>query len=156
MLFNKLMRRAGLILAATLILIQAVPYGRSHSNPPVTAEPKWDSPETRALAKRACYDCHSNETTWPWYSRIAPVSWLIQHDVQDGRRHLNFSEWDRPQRRAAQAGRQIEEGEMPPWFFLPMHPEARLSSSEKESLRRGLAAIAAEIPSPPGLQNKSQ
>jgi hypothetical protein len=68
--------------AALLVaLIQAVPYGRAHSNPPVVSEPAWDSPRARELAVRACFDCHSNETVWPWYSNIAPVSWLIQSDV---------------------------------------------------------------------------
>jgi hypothetical protein len=57
---------------ALFALIQVVPYGRSHTNPPVQSEPKWDSPQTRALAVRACYDCHSNETTWPWYTNVAP------------------------------------------------------------------------------------
>ena len=76
-------------------LIQLVPYGRSHDNPPVTAEPQWDSPETQALVKRACYDCHSNETKWPWYSNVAPVSWLVQNDVNEGREHVNLTEWDR-------------------------------------------------------------
>jgi hypothetical protein len=74
-------------------LIQLVPYGRDHTNPPVVAEPAWDSPQTRALAVRACFDCHSNETVWPWYSNVAPASWLVQRDVDDGRRRLNWSEW---------------------------------------------------------------
>ena len=144
--FKRLLKRAAVGAAATLVLIQVVPYGRTHTNPPVTAEPKWDSAETRELTKRACYDCHSNETTWPWYSQIAPVSWLVQRDVVDGRRHLNFSEWDRNQRRAREAGKQVTEGEMPPWFFLPLHPEARLSAVEKESLIRGLTVTVAPTP----------
>jgi len=70
----------GMVLAGGIVFIamQLVPYGHAHTNPPVTGEPKWDSPQTRELAKRACFDCHSNETDWPWYSNIAPVSWLIQ------------------------------------------------------------------------------
>ena len=59
------------------LLIQLVPFGRDHTNPPVVQEPNWDSPATRELAQRACFDCHSNETVWPWYSNIAPVSWLV-------------------------------------------------------------------------------
>jgi hypothetical protein len=78
-------------------LAQAVPYGRNHENPPVQAEPIWDSPRTRQLAKRACFDCHSNETTWPWYTNFAPFSWLAYNDVTGGRSALNFSEWNRPQ-----------------------------------------------------------
>ena len=66
-----------LILFAALLLIQAVPYGRNHNNPPVNREPGWDSPNTRAITKRACFDCHSNETIWPWYTWIAPFPGLF-------------------------------------------------------------------------------
>ncbi|MCA8913433.1 MAG: heme-binding domain-containing protein [Planctomycetes bacterium] len=121
-------------------LIQLVPYGRSHDNPPVTAEPQWDSPETQALVKRACYDCHSNETKWPWYSNVAPVSWLVQNDVNEGREHLNFSEWDRRQKHADDAAEEVRDGEMPLWVYLPAHPEARLTDAEKQQLITGLEA----------------
>ncbi|MCB9933207.1 MAG: heme-binding domain-containing protein [Planctomycetes bacterium] len=120
--------------------IQLVPYGRDHSNPPVTAEPQWDSTATRDLAKRACFDCHSNETVWPWYSHVAPVSWLLQRDVDEGRSKLNFSEWDKPQKEADEAAKEVREGEMPPWFYLPTHPEARLTDAEKQALIAGLEA----------------
>ena len=82
------------VLALVLLfgLIQLLPYGHNHNNPPVQQEPAWDSPQTQALAKRACYDCHSNESVWPSYSNVAPISWLVQHDVDDGRRRLNLSE----------------------------------------------------------------
>jgi len=79
------------LLVGVAIAIQAVPYGRHHGNPPVLAEPSWDSPQTRVLTARACFDCHSNATVWPWYSNIAPISWLVQHDVDEGRRAVNFS-----------------------------------------------------------------
>ncbi|MBS1857520.1 MAG: heme-binding domain-containing protein, partial [Acidobacteria bacterium] len=103
------------------VLIQFVPFGREHTNPPAVREPAWDSPETKSLVRRACFDCHSNETTWPWYSNVAPVSWLVQRDVNGGRRHLNFSEWDRPQRHARDVAAEVQGGDMPPWFYLPMH-----------------------------------
>ncbi|MFM2418631.1 MAG: hypothetical protein RL385_3354 [Pseudomonadota bacterium] len=125
-------------IGAFFVLIQLVPYGRSHENPPVRKEPVWDSPETRALAKRTCFDCHSNESTWPWYSHVAPVSWLVQHDVDEGREHLNFSEFDGPQRHAEDAAESVEEGEMPMAIYLPLHPEARLSPAEKAALVQGL------------------
>lgn len=124
--------------AAFLALIQAVPYGRAHSNPPVIAEPKWDSPRTRELAVRACFDCHSNETVWPWYTNIAPVSWLTQSDVSSGRETLNFSEWNRPQEQALEAADAAGEGEMPPWQYKLIHPKARLSAAEKVELVEGL------------------
>ena len=122
------------------VAIQFVPYGRRHDNPPVRREPAWDSPATRALAVRVCFDCHSNETRWPWYTFIAPVSWLTQRDVDEGRDALNFSEWDRPQKEAHESAETVREGEMPPWFYLLPRPYARLSAAERERLIAGLAA----------------
>ncbi len=119
------------------VLIQLVPFGRNHTNPPDAREPSWNSPETRELFHRACFDCHSNQTAWPWYSNVAPVSWLVQRDVNGGRSHLNFTEWDLPQRHAKDVTGQVKEGNMPPWFYLPMHPAARLSRAEKQALIDG-------------------
>src|SRR5580658_3263626 len=119
------------------ILIQVVPFGHSHTNPAVTKEPGWDSSDTATLFRRACYDCHSNETVWPWYSNVAPVSWLVQRDVNGGRNHLNFSEWDHPQKHAKDVTTQVKQGDMPPWFYLPMHPDARLSEIDKQALIDG-------------------
>ncbi len=126
------------------LLIQLVPYGKNHVNPPVIQEPNWDSPQTRALVVRACYDCHSNETVWPWYSNIAPISWLIQRDVEEGRQKLNFSEWNRPQEEADEVIETVREGEMPPRLYTILHPEARLSAAEREILIRGLEATLAK------------
>lgn len=120
------------------VAIQLIPYGHSHSNPPVAKEPAWDSAQTRELAKRACFDCHSNETTWPWYSNVAPFSWLMQDDVDGGRRHLNLSEWNRTQRHSHDAVKDIQEGDMPLWFYVPMHPKAKLTADEKSALINGL------------------
>ena len=130
--------RTGLVLVLAVVAIQFVPYGRDHVNPPVGAEPIWDSPETRALAKQACFDCHSNETEWPVYSRVAPVSWLIQHDVSEGRAALNFSEWQRPQEEATEAAEEVLEGEMPLRIYRLMHAHARLSAVDRERLAHGL------------------
>jgi mono/diheme cytochrome c family protein len=132
---------AGLAILAVVVLFglaQLVPYGRSHNNPPVVQSPKWDSQQTLDLAKQACFDCHSNETVWRWYSNIAPFSWLIQSDVDRGRRAINFSEWTGSSRRTAEMNRQISSGEMPPVIYLPIHPEAILSAAEKQQLIQGL------------------
>lgn len=129
---------------ALALLIQLVPYGRDHANPAVRQEPAWDSPQTRALAQRACFDCHSNATKWPWYSQVAPISWLVRRDVVAGRRHLNFSEFDRHQRNAGKAAREVAKGEMPMAIYLPAHPEARLSPAEKEALVAGLKLTLGE------------
>jgi mono/diheme cytochrome c family protein len=131
---------AALVGVGVLLAIQLVPYGRNHTNPPVTAEPGWDRPQTRALAARACYDCHSNETVWPWYSTIAPVSWLVQRDVDEGRRTLNFSEWERPQREAHESAKTVRKGEMPPWFYELGARGPRLTTAERSALAAGLAA----------------
>ena len=130
----------GVILAGVVLfgLIQLIPYGHNHTNPPVSQEVRWDSPQTRALAVRACFDCHSNETVWPWYSNIAPISWLIQHDVEDGRGKLNFSEWDKAQSGASKVVREIQSGSMPKFYYVPIHPSANLSETERNSLIEGL------------------
>lgn len=131
----------GLIgLVGLLVVIQAVPYGRAHVNPPVVAEPHWDSPATRALAVRACFDCHSNETVWPWFTSVAPISWLAERDVEEGRRKLNFSEWTGGGYEVGEMAETIREGEMPPVYFGWMHASARLSDYETQQLIQGLQA----------------
>jgi cytochrome c551/c552 len=116
--------------------IQLVRFDRT--NPPVTTD-LHAPPEVRNVLRRACYDCHSNETVWPWYSTIAPVSWLLHHDVTEGRETLNFSEWGAlaPTGKAEQRreiGDSVADGEMPLWYYLPMHPSARLSDADKRIL----------------------
>jgi hypothetical protein len=118
-------------------LIQLIPYGHNHTNPPATVEPAWNSPQTKELIHRACFDCHSNETLWPWYSNVAPISWLLQRDVNGGRSHLNFTEWDHPQKHGKDVAEQVKEGNMPPWFYLPMHPMAKLTDADKQALTDG-------------------
>jgi mono/diheme cytochrome c family protein len=125
-------------LVALALLIQLVPYGRDHTNPPVRLAPAWDSPQTRALAVQACYDCHSNETIWPWYSNVAPVSWLIQRDVDEGRSDINFSEWDRPQKETDEIVNSVRKGEMAPWTYPITHSTASLSPAERQALVQGL------------------
>lgn len=136
---------AGIAFAVLLALIQLVPYGRDHTNPPVGAEPAWDSPRTRELAARSCFACHGNTTKWPWYSNIAPASWLVQHDVEEARAKLNFQDWGRAEEQEAdEAAEVVAEGEMPLWYYLILHPRARLSDSEREPLSQGLRAIFGE------------
>ena len=132
--------RSLLVVAVLLLAIQFAPYGWDHTNPAVVAEPKWDTPRTRELFFRACADCHSNETKWPLYSRIAPVSWLVYNDVHEGRSKLNVSEWNRPQKDAHEAAEELQKGAMPLPIYLPLHPQARLSAGEKAELVAGLAA----------------
>lgn len=131
------------ILIAAFLLIQLVPYGRAHTNPPVINEPQWQDATTKDLVTRACYDCHSNESVWPWYSNVAPMSWLIQHDVDEGRQKMNFSEWGTREMEIGEIIEVVREGEMPPIQFTLIHAEARLSEAEKTQLISGLKASLA-------------
>ncbi len=144
------LRTAVIAVAVVVVLFVAIQFiPVPHTNPPVVSEPNWDSPQTRALAVRACFDCHSNETHWPLYSRIAPASWLIAQDVIGGRRRLNFSDWNgqaRFRRGESEIAETIAEGSMPPWFYLPLHPDARLSVTEKVELVQGLNNTIANSP----------
>jgi len=125
-------------LAIVFVGIQFVPYGHNHVNPPVTQGPKWDSPQTKQLMSAACMDCHSNETVWPWYSNIAPVSWLVQKDVEEGRVFVNVSELDQGGVDLNDMVGQIQKGRMPPLQFLPTHPEAWLTAAQKQQLIDGI------------------
>ncbi len=127
-------------LIALFVIIQFIPLAGAKINPPVIAEPKWNSEATKVLAQRACYDCHSNETKWPWYSNVAPVSWLVIHDTNEGRSVLNFSEWGVRGQEADGAAETVQEGTMPPRSYLPTHPAARLNVQEKAQLIAGLQA----------------
>jgi hypothetical protein len=131
--------RAGAVVAAIVVGgIQLVPYGHDHSNPPVTADAPWPDDATRAIAVRSCYDCHSNETDWPWYSNVAPMSWLVQHDVDKGRSKLNFSEWPTHQDDLHDP---VEHGRMPVRNYTRIHREAKLSAAEREQLTEALRAL---------------
>lgn len=140
---RSLLKKGILGLVALLVLIQLIPLGWARTNPPVLSEPDWPSPEVRALAERACFDCHSNETKWPWYSKVAPASWLVILDTHNGRRHLNFSEWNQGGR--GEGARElvgvVMEGEMPPVLYTMMQPQARLTPEERQILIEGLRQL---------------
>lgn len=137
---KKWLGRLIVIALVLFILIQLLPFGRNHTNPPVVQETAWDSAQTRDLAMRACGDCHSNQSTWPWYSNIAPMSWLVANHVEEGRSKLNFSEANRPQEDADKAASIVNQGEMPPAYYTLMHKSARLTAEEKDALVKGLLA----------------
>ena len=140
---GRIVKRVFGALLLVFLVIQLVPLDRS--NPPVEAD--LDAPaDVKAVLKRACYDCHSNETAWPWYARVAPVSWLVAKDVREGRKHLNVSEWgkmsERKQAGAARAmWRELEDGRMPLPVYLPMHPEAKLSEADRAVVRAWAASL---------------
>ena len=134
----KVVRWVLLAIVVVLVGIQLVPVDRS--NPPVTADVPA-SLEVRAILRRACYDCHSNETVWTWYSKIAPVSWLVAYDVHEGRKELNYSTWDRytaheQNKKLKKSWEEVADNEMPPWFYLAIHRDAVLSAEDREVLRK--------------------
>ncbi len=143
--------RIGLLaLVALFLLIQLVPYGRAHDNPPVTQAVKFDSPRTEQLFNDACGACHSNLTKWPWDSYVAPSSWLVENDVNTGRSILNTSEWDRlSQAEPGEVADVITAGEMPPLQYKLMHSSARLSDAEKQELADGLTRTFQQDPPGP-------
>ena len=125
-------------LLALFVAIQFVPYGWWHENPPVTQDAPWPDAESARIARSSCYSCHSNETDWPLYSYVAPMSWLVRRDVEEGRHELNFSEWDRDAGEADDAVEAIEEGSMPPDSYTLIHRNARLTEEEAQ---RVIAAL---------------
>jgi hypothetical protein len=136
-MFAKILKWSAIFFGIVFVAIQFVPYGRDHANPPVTTEPRWDSNRTRDLAIESCYSCHSNETKWPWYSNIAPMSWLIQRDVDIGRDEFNFSELDEDDD-GDDAAETVADGAMPPLRYVLANPSARLTSEERRALIDGL------------------
>ena len=113
-------------------------------NPPMDARQEIDKqlpldPVTQSIFRRACDDCHSNRTVWPWYSYVAPVSWLVTSDVKGGRRHMNFSQWaayspDKSAKLLDQICKEVHGGDMPPWQYLPMHRAAWLTQTDRQAI----------------------
>lgn len=114
------------------VLLQLVPYGWQHSNPPVVADAPWPDAASAQIARTSCYACHSNETDWPIYSYVAPMSWLVRADVDDGRHELNFSDWDDGD--ADDAIEAILDGEMPLGRYTMIHRDAALTGAERDAL----------------------
>jgi len=125
------------VLGAALLAMQAVPVDRE--NPPVESEIPAPE-EVREILERACYDCHSNQSRWPWYGYVAPASWLVEYDIEEARDHMNFSVWDSYDEdeqvdMIEEAWEAVLDEEMPPFFYLPLHPSARLNESDRAILR---------------------
>lgn len=122
------------------LVIQAVPYGRSHAQAPITGEPKWANEETREFMVRACFGCHSNQVEYPSYASVAPISWMVQSHIDEGREAVNYSEFATDPGDAEESFEVVKEGSMPPAYYtrFGLHPEARLSPDEMETLLNGL------------------
>jgi len=129
------------------VAIQIVPFGHSHTNPPVKKEPAWNSPQTADLVRRACYDCHSDETRVWWAVKVAPFSWLARSDIDEAKHHFNFSAWN--DRLTVAKMRQALAHGMPPWQYTLVHSEARLSEAQKQELLQGFQASLDAHAGPP-------
>lgn len=132
-------------LLVVIVIFEIIPWGSlipafARTNPPVTSQIQWDSATTEQLVRATCYDCHSNETVWPWYAQIAPVSWLVAHDVNEGRERLNLSLYSADQIGPDELIEQIERGSMPPSSYKLLHPAANLSAEQQAQLIAGLRA----------------
>ena len=145
---RKFTRWTLLFVVIGLVMIQFAPVDRS--NPPVTGEVSAPDP-VMAVLRSSCYDCHSNETRWPWYSRVAPISWRIAQHVREARGHLNFSVWqgmpsDDREHALEEIWEEVEKGAMPLSDYLRMHPEAQLTEPQREALRRWTEGQEPEFP----------
>ena len=131
-------------IVAVFVLIQFVPYGHDHTDPRATNPFEWSSAQAAAIARRSCYDCHSNQTKWWWAIKIAPFSWLAQHDISEGRSRLNFSQWN-----GALSPEEFEhalDNGMPSLQYTLLHPNAKLTGVEKQQLVSGFQASLANQP----------
>ena len=129
-----------IVAAFVFLTIQLIPVSRT--NPPITQDVAAP-PDVEMVLRRGCYDCHSNETRWPWYAHLAPVSWLVIHDVNRGRRQVNFSTWDKYSddpgtviRKLKGIAKMSGNGKMPLWYYLAEHPTARLTRADRELVAR--------------------
>ncbi len=146
------------VLVVLAILVTVPMWIYESNNPPVVREPAWPSPQVKALAVRACFDCHSNQTQWPWFTKLPGGAQLAVLDTFRGRRRLNFSDWGAARgeggegfeaRRGGDEGRGgggeyarvIENGSMPPANYTMLHPNAVLNDQEKQQLMQGLQAL---------------
>jgi hypothetical protein len=148
------MRRVVTIAIGAVLVFLAVAqlFPVDRDNPPIAAD-LAAPPAIKGLLRSSCYNCHSNETRWPAYARVAPVSWLVASDVHQGRRELNFSDWgllaSRRQRKELQESRkEILDGDMPPLLYRVLHPEARMSAQQRQRVLEWLETAEDELGHP--------
>ncbi len=151
--YRRLPKRAGLALLVLLVLSQAVRPART--NPPIHPDKTLlamgrQPADVGAIFARACNDCHSSLTRWPWYSNVAPISWMLADHVKDGRRELSFSTWGdyderRKGRKLQEICTQVREGEMPPWSYVLLHADAKLVDDDRQVVCRWADAERARL-----------
>jgi hypothetical protein len=140
--FRRDAKIGGIVLAALLLAAQA--FRIEKTNPPVLSDIQAH-PSVKSVLKQSCYDCHSNETVWPWYANVAPMSWLVANDVNGGRKHLNFSEWGSydsgdQEKLLKEILEEVGEGEMPLWYYSLAHPESKLGPDDLNRLKAWVSA----------------
>ena len=133
----RIARRVAIAAAVIAVAIQLVPVDRT--NPPAGSEIQAPD-DVHAILTRACYDCHSNATKWPWYAHVAPVSWLVAKDVRNGRKAMNFSNWGsytphKQETKIQEIWQQVSDDKMPLKIYRPMHPEAKLTDADRAALK---------------------
>ena len=146
---KQFVKRSAIALGITLVVIQV--FRIDKNNP--SSDPANDfitinnpPPALAALLKTSCYDCHSNQSAYPWYTNLAPVSWWIKHHINEGRDELNFSEWDsytsrRKDHKLKECAEMVSENEMPMSSYTLLHSDAKLSTGQKEELVRWLNSL---------------
>jgi hypothetical protein len=142
--FWRIVRWPLAVLIGLFVAIQLVSYGWWHENPPVVKDAPWPDAESRRIARESCYSCHSNETDWPFYAYVAPMSWLVRYDVESGRDELNFSDWDEFSDEADDAVEMVREGDMPLDRYTWIHRDAALAQAERDHLVDALMQMAGE------------
>jgi hypothetical protein len=143
MSIHKGFKFAAIIFGVGFLFAQTIRIDKT--NPTVRFDIAAD-PSTKTLLRRACYNCHSNETVWPWYASVAPASWLVGSDVKEGREYLNFSEWgaypsEKQHKNLMKVVEEIEEGAMPPWYYSMMHSDSRLTEAERNKIKSWTATV---------------
>ena len=140
----RILRWPLVVLVGLFLVIQVVTYGWWHTNPPVVADAPWPDAESARIARESCYSCHSNETDWPFYAYVAPMSWLVRSDVEQARDELNFSDWDEYADDADDAIETIQDDEMPLSRYTRIHRDARLTDEERATLIAALRAMSGD------------
>ena len=147
------------LIVIVVFLVVAQFFRPSHVNPPIDPAKTLIAtaqvpPNVQSILERSCYDCHSNKTVYPWYNKVAPVSWLLARDINDGRSQVNFSEWagytqKRKLHKLENICDQVKQGDMPLWFYLPLHPKAKLSDADRAAICTWTAAETSRLNAAP-------
>ena len=133
-------KRIGFAILVPVVVIQFVPVNRNnpHVDPAQTIYATLPVPgDVRAIFERSCSNCHSNETSWPWYSYVAPISWVVAHDVHQARKVMNLSEWrgysaTKKTDKLEEICEQLTNGDMPDRKYVLIHKQARPTAKEKD------------------------